>query len=169
MKVKNLAAALLAFSSAVLLITGGCGLKSSPTSYGQDPAVSTSPTSSPTSTSTPTPIVPTPTPTPVTLIAVNTTNFTQQVLNCPIPVMVVCGASWCGWCTLFDPIAQQFADDYNGKIKVVMLDCTNGSPIANTYGVTGYPTSLFFKKGALKATIGGYVLEPSLISTFNSL
>ena len=169
MKIKYLAVVLLVFLSSALLITGGCGLKNSPTSYGQDAAVSTNATSTPTYTFTPTPIVPTPTPTPVTLIAVNTTNFTQQVLNCPIPVMVVCGASWCGWCTLFDPIAQQFANDYKGKIKVVTLDCTNGSTIANTYGVTGYPTSLFFKGGALKATIGGYVLEPSLISTFNSL
>jgi len=107
-------------------------------------------TATPTFTATPAiTFTPTFTGTPTPIPVVDSSNFTQVVLNSPIPVMVDCSASWCGWCTLFAPVAAQFAQDYAGKVMVVKLDCSSGSIIANSYGIGIYPTSLFFVNGKL--------------------
>jgi thioredoxin-like negative regulator of GroEL len=164
----------LLFALTALFTTEGCRLQNA-TSPAM--AASTVPTAtpvrivdSPTPTFTATPIVPTPTPTPVVVNTVDATNFTTEVLDCKTPVMVVCGASWCYWCGLFDPIAQSFATDYAGKMMVVKVDCSSGVPsFLSTYTISGYPTSLFFVGGKLKTTVDGYVPESSLISAYTSL
>ena len=56
-------------------------------------------------------------------------------------------APWCGPCKFLAPILEEIARDCVGKIKFVKIDGDTHSNVAQKYGVTHYPTLIFFKDG----------------------
>ena len=102
-------------------------------------------------------------------------NFNQELLAAPWPVLVVFYATWCPYCAVMDPAAQQFATDEGGKVKVVMVDVDAQSALSSTYNVAGLPTCIFFKNGVetSQQIVGSYDTsaedENALISLFNGL
>ncbi|SPO21998.1 probable protein disulfide-isomerase precursor [Ustilago trichophora] len=78
-------------------------------------------------------------------------NFDQIVLNEEKDVLVEFYAPWCGHCKNLNPTYQQVAQDFSGDddCVVAQMDADNESnkPIAARYGVSSYPTLMFFPKG----------------------
>lgn len=129
------------------------------------------PTATPACTATPTS---TPFPDPW-IVEGTSSNFNQEALAAPLPVLVVFYATWCPHCAVMDPAAQQFASDEGGKVKVVMVDVDAQSALSSAYNVTGLPTCIFFKNGVetSQQIDGSYDTsaedESALISLFNGL
>ena len=48
----------------------------------------------------------------------NENNFTDEVMNSNIPVMIDFYAEWCGPCRMMSPVVEEFAKDYDGKVKI---------------------------------------------------
>ena len=48
----------------------------------------------------------------------NENNFTEEVMNSNIPVMIDFYAEWCGPCRMMSPLVEQFAEEYEGKVKI---------------------------------------------------
>ncbi len=62
----------------------------------------------------------------------------------------------CSWCTRLEPLYQQVAREYGGRIRFAKLHVLKENRIANRYGVLGTPTIKFFCKGQEVYEIVGY-------------
>ncbi len=78
---------------------------------------------------------------------VTDSEFDQEVLQADTPVLVDFWAEWCGPCHQLDPIIEELAEEYHGRIKFVKLDTEENSDAPARYGIRGLPTLLAFKNG----------------------
>ena len=89
-------------------------------------------------------------------------DFTQQVLESDVPVLVDFWAPWCGPCRMIAPALDQLAGEYAGKAKVVKVDIDRNQATALKYHVRSIPMLLVFKNGQVQATQVGAVGKPQL-------
>ena len=89
-------------------------------------------------------------------------DFTQQVLESDVPVLVDFWAPWCGPCRMIAPALDQLASEYAGKAKVVKVDIDQNQATALKYHVRSIPMLLMFKNGQVQATQVGAVGKPQL-------
>jgi thioredoxin len=102
------------------------------------PAFANTPTATASPTATATPLVQ----------EVNDGNFTQEVLESGIPVLVEFYATWCGHCQDFAPVMEQFAQEYAGRIKVVRVDYDTNFSLPSAYYISSLPTFIFINNGS---------------------
>jgi protein disulfide-isomerase-like protein len=76
-------------------------------------------------------------------------NFDQIVLDSSKDVLVEFYAPWCGHCKSLAPIYDKLAAVYKPDAHVVIakVDADKHKELATKYGVSGYPTLIFFPKG----------------------
>lgn len=77
----------------------------------------------------------------------NEEKFREAVLESDIPVMVHFYAPWCGPCHSMEPIIEELALEYKGKIKFVSLDTSKNPQAAAQYYVRAVPTYIVFVGG----------------------
>ena len=97
------------------------------------------------------------------MIDVNETNFQAEVLDATLPVLVDFGAVWCGPCKMLDPIVDQLAREWNGRLKVVKLDIDENQDLTMRYQVMGVPTLMLFVKGKLVQRVTGFMPKKKLV------
>ncbi|NUM25776.1 MAG: thioredoxin [Candidatus Buchananbacteria bacterium] len=75
-------------------------------------------------------------------------NFSQEVLNSPVPVLVDFWAPWCGPCKMQGPIIEELAREYEGKnIKIGKLNVDEAPNAASRFQVMSIPTLMIFRNG----------------------
>ncbi len=90
--------------------------------------------------------------------------FESEVLMAPEPVLVDFSAVWCGPCKMLDPIVEQLATEWTGKVKVVKLDVDHSPGIAMQYQVLGVPTLMLFVDGESRERITGFQPKDRILS-----
>ncbi len=70
--------------------------------------------------------------------------FKSEVLQFPGVAIVEFYAPWCGHCKALEPEYKKAGEVLNGVVKVVAVDATVASSLAQKYGVQGYPTLKMF-------------------------
>ena len=98
---------------------------------------------------------------------VDETTFHNEVISASGPVLVDFSAVWCGPCKLLDPIVEQLAHEWAGKLKVVKLDIDHSPEIAMRYQVMGVPTLMLFANGESRERIVGFQPKDRIISKLN--
>jgi thioredoxin 1 len=89
-------------------------------------------------------------------VAVNDTDFENEVLKADMPVVVDFWAEWCGPCKQLSPLVDELAAEMAGKVKVVKVNIDESPDAPTKYGVRGIPTLMIFKGGELTDTkVGG--------------
>ncbi|KDO28117.1 hypothetical protein SPRG_06772 [Saprolegnia parasitica CBS 223.65] len=58
-------------------------------------------------------------------------------------------APWCGHCKRLAPIFEELAIEVAGQTSIAEIDVEAHTDIKEQFGVTGYPTLLFFKQGKM--------------------
>ena len=89
-------------------------------------------------------------------------DFSREVLESDVPVLVDFWAPWCGPCRMIAPALDQLATEYAGKAKVVKVDIDQNQATALKYHVRSIPMLLVFKNGQVEATQVGAVGKPPL-------
>jgi thioredoxin 1 len=92
-------------------------------------------------------------------------NFDEHVLATETPVLVDFGAEWCHPCKQLDPIVEQLAEEWNGRLKVVKLDIDENVDTTMRFGVMGVPTLLLFVDGEPVERMTGFVPREKIVQT----
>ena len=96
------------------------------------------------------------------LLHVDDKNFTSEVLDADIPVLVDFWAAWCGPCRSISPIVEELANEFIGRVKVTKLNVDENPATPTQYGVRGIPTLILFKGGKILEQIVGAVPKARL-------
>jgi thioredoxin 1 len=91
-------------------------------------------------------------------------NFTPEVLQSEIPVLVDFGAEWCSPCKQLDPIVEELAAEWDGKVKVVKLDIDVNNDTTMRFGIMSVPTLLLFVQGEPVGRLTGYMPKNRILS-----
>lgn len=87
-------------------------------------------------------------------IHVTDADFDQVVKENPY-VVVDFWAEWCAPCRAIEPIIEDLAKKYAGKIKFAKLNSDENPKKVQEYMVMGIPTILFFRDGKLVDQVVG--------------
>jgi thioredoxin 1 len=91
-------------------------------------------------------------------------SFENEVLTASDPVLVDFSAVWCGPCKMLDPIVEELASEWTGKVKFVKLDVDHAPGIAMQYQVLGVPTLMLFVDGESRERITGFQPKDRIVS-----
>jgi len=92
------------------------------------------------------------------LLSINSSNFEDEVIKSSIPVLLEFGASWCRPCKTLEPILEELAVEWQGRVKLVTVDVDTDGDLAMQYGVMGVPNLILFVNGEPKEQMVG--LQP---------
>lgn len=95
---------------------------------------------------------------------ISESTFDSEVLAAQEPVLVDFSAVWCGPCKMLDPIVEELANEWNGKVKVVKLDVDHAPGVAMKYQVMGVPTLMLFVGGESRERITGFKPKDRIVS-----
>ena len=89
------------------------------------------------------------------IVTLTDSNFDQEVLKSPVPVLVDFWAEWCGPCKMVAPILDELATEYDRRIKIGKVDIDQYQGLAAQYGIRAIPTLLIFSGGEVSDQIVG--------------
>lgn len=74
--------------------------------------------------------------------------YATMVEQSELPVVLDFGATWCGPCKKLEPILDDLAGQYAGKVRILKVDVGEAPGTAQKFGVMSVPTVVFLKGGA---------------------
>lgn len=80
-------------------------------------------------------------------IEITSDNFETEVAQSDIPVLLDFWAEWCMPCKMVDPIVEDLAQRYDGKLKVGSVDVDAQPELAGRFNVMSIPTLIVFNDG----------------------
>ena len=101
-------------------------------------------------------------------VELNESNFTQEVLESSVPVLVDFWATWCGPCKMMGPVLEEIAGELNGKVKVCKVNVDDNPELAEKYNIMSIPNFILFKDGKLAGQQIGAVPKEALVKMLNA-
>lgn len=98
------------------------------------------------------------------VLELNKDNFTAEVLQSDLPVLVDFYAPWCMPCKMMSPILDELAVDLAGKVKITKIDTNeaDNQELAQEYEIQSIPNLKLFKAGQIIAEFVGMRSKDSL-------
>jgi thioredoxin 1 len=94
---------------------------------------------------------------------VTSKDFTAEVLQSELPVLVDFWAPWCGPCKALAPTVEKLSAELAGKVKITKCDIDQSPEIATQYSIMSIPTILIFHKGEIVAQLIGLVQKDKIL------
>ncbi|MBM3318619.1 MAG: thiol reductase thioredoxin [Candidatus Eisenbacteria bacterium] len=83
------------------------------------------------------------------VIDITDATFEREVLRSETPVVLDVWGDWCEPCKALDPLLQEIARSYAGKMKVCRIDVGANPRTPSACHVVSLPTLLFFRAGEI--------------------
>lgn len=79
----------------------------------------------------------------------NKANFSAEVINSQIPVLVDFWAPWCAPCRMMAPILDEVAEELKNQVKIAKLNTEEGDnqELAMEYQIQSIPNMKLFRQG----------------------
>ena len=94
-------------------------------------------------------------------------NFEAEVITSQLPVLVDFWAPWCGPCKILDPVVEEIAGLFEGKLKVGKMNTDDNRDTAAKYGIMSIPTIIIFKDGKVQERIVGAQPKKTIVEKIN--
>jgi len=101
------------------------------------------------------------------LAEVTDETFEEEVANSKVPVLLDFGATWCHPCKQLDPIVEELAEEWEGRVKVLALDIDSNVETTMLMGVMGVPTLILFINGEPVERLTGYIPKKKILDKLN--
>lgn len=89
------------------------------------------------------------------VITTHTQNFTRDVLESPVPVVVDFYATWCPPCRMLAPVLDGLAAEYGDRVRFVKVNIDEEPQLAQAAQISSVPTLLVFQSGQVVDRIAG--------------
>ena len=70
-------------------------------------------------------------------------------------VLVDFGAPWCGPCLMIEPIIEELAVEYEGKVAFAKVSTDENQTLAAKFGILSIPTMIIFENSQEKERLTG--------------
>ncbi|NBB90021.1 MAG: thioredoxin [Spirochaetes bacterium] len=64
-----------------------------------------------------------------------------------LPAIIDFYADWCGPCKMVEPVLEELADEYDGKMHIYKIDTDAEQELAAAFGIQSIPSMLFIPMG----------------------
>ncbi|MBR1552062.1 MAG: hypothetical protein IJ835_04165 [Muribaculaceae bacterium] len=79
------------------------------------------------------------------------------------------GAEWCGWCKKLQPIIEQLAEDYAGRVDFYKVDIDKSQDLYEELNLDGVPYVYVFPKNGKPDIIDGFAEYDEIAAVINSM
>ncbi len=93
---------------------------------------------------------------------INQEQFSKEVLENDLPVVVKFWGSWCPACKMSEEMVQRLREEYDGKVHVVPINVDKNPAVRNEFEIMGVPAYVFFHGGKEKMRLVGAQTESAL-------
>ena len=101
-------------------------------------------------------------------IKVTDANFSTEVLESDIPVLVDFWAEWCGPCRMIASMVEEIAVEYAGRVKVCKVNVEEAPKTASEYGIMNIPTLMILKGGQVVDKAVGALPKKDIVSKISA-
>ncbi len=102
-------------------------------------------------------------------IEVDDQNFTREVLQSDLPILVEFGADWCAPCKRLEPLLEKYHDEHLGKMRLAHINVERAAAVTMKFQVQSLPTLIMFVKGQPRQASFGLQSSDHLKESFDPL
>jgi thioredoxin 1 len=95
-------------------------------------------------------------------LQVTDASFEQDVLQSDKLTLVDFWAEWCGPCKMMNPVIENLAKEYEGKVSITKMDIDVNPETPTNFSIRGIPTIVMFQDGKEVRRIVGAQTESKL-------